>query len=87
MSVVYGNTAVSNPGTVANRTGRDVEHMFDRHLALERHDRLADRLPSLTVSKHHFGVGRRRHDVRRDAAGNEADGVVGVRRGPDRRAA
>ena len=42
---------------------------------------------SLDGPEHHLGLGRRRDDVRRDAAGDQADGVVRAGRAPDRPAA
>ena len=77
MSVVYGNTAVSKPGTVVSRTGGTSSTCS---IATRRssgaHRACAPRAASLDGPEHHLGLGRRRDDVRRDAAGDQADGVV-----------
>ena len=73
MSVVYGNTAVSKPGTVVKRTGGTsrtcsiATRASSGAIACRTSARVADR------AEHHFGLGRRRHDVGRDAAGNQPD--------------
>ena len=76
MSVVYGNTAVSKPGTVVRRTGGTSRTCS---IATRRSSGAIARRTCAGVAdraEHHFGLGRRRHDVGRDAAGDQADGVV-----------
>src|SRR5580765_6919397 len=56
--------------------GRYLEHVLERHAPLERRHRAPDGGGVRDGTKHHFGSGGRRHDVRRDTAVDEADGVM-----------
>ena len=55
---------------------RHFEHVLDRHARLERRDRAANVRGIADRAEHHLGLGRRRDDVGRDAAGDQADRVV-----------
>ena len=77
MSVVNGNDAVLNPSTVFRRTAgtsRMVSTATRERTTSSAGSRSFERTDG---TKHHFGLRVRRNDVRRDAAGDQPDGVVG----------
>ncbi len=71
-----GNTAVSNPGTVCIRTAGISSTVLDRDEPLDHLQRLAHRRAVADDAEQQLGRGVRRHDVRRDAAFDQPDGVV-----------
>ena len=75
-SVVYGNTAVSKPGTVDHPHRRHAEHFFDIDTLFDAGDRPPQRRGVADGAKHHFSLRGRGHDIRRDAAVDQADGIV-----------
>ena len=87
-----GRPPCSNPGTVVRRTGGTSSTCS---IATRRSSGATARRTSARVAhraEHDLGLGRRRHDVRRDAAVDQADRVVraaehGIGRQFDRRAA
>ena len=55
---------------------RHLEDVLDRHLFLERRDGAANLARVGDRPEHHLGLGRRRDDVGRDAADDQADRIV-----------
>ena len=76
ISVVYGNVAVSKPGTVGMITGgtSSISSIATSGVKL-RHQR-AKGIDVRNRPEHHLGFGLERNHVRRHAAFDETDGVM-----------
>ena len=76
MSVVNGNTEVSNQERFSVERGRLPGRLRRRRAIAAPRPRGGNLLGVADGAKHHFGFRRRRHDVRRHAASDQSDGVM-----------